>query len=153
MIGQHIRASRDGFNHGDIEIFCERGQLRHGPRILNAAACDNHRTLGRHDNGARRCDLVFAGTLAANLMDAFGKERFGIIKGPTLHVLRQTDEGWPAIGGVQHCRQSVRQRLNNLRRMGDAIPITADRFERIIHAQCRISEVFKLLQHRIWQAG
>jgi hypothetical protein len=60
------------------------------------------------------------------------KERQWVVIGPALNILRQTEKRRAAIGRVEHRRDGRWQGLNNLRGMGDAIPIAADSLERII---------------------
>ena len=86
-------------------------------------------------------------------MHFFLEEFHWVVIGPTLHILRQPEESRPAIARVQHCRNGGGQRLNDLRRMRDAIPIAADRFERVIHTKGRVIVVLHLLKNRVRQAG
>ena len=153
MIRQHIRAPCDGFDHGNIEAFGQRGKFVDCTRILHAAARDDNGAFGVCDDVTGRCDFILAGTLAADFLDLFVKEPGRVVIGPALYVLWQADERRPAIGGVEHRCQSIGQRLYDLRRMRDAIPITGHGLEGIVHAERRVAEVFKLLQNRIGQAG
>ena len=82
-------------------------------------------------------------------MHARLEERDRKVEGLGLDVLRQTDERRAAIGRVEHGRQRLRQRLQDLFRSYDAIPVPHDRFERVVHRDARIAEVFDLLQHRV----
>ena len=86
-------------------------------------------------------------------MHARFKKRQRVIIGPALHILRQPNERRSAIRRVQHGRKRGWQRLNHLCGMRDPVPKTRYRLECVIHAQRWISEVLKLLQHWVRQAG
>jgi len=47
------------------------------------------------------------------------------------------------------CR--LRQRRNDLRRTGDAIPVARNRLEGVVHGDSRVAEVFDLLEHWVRQ--
>ena len=76
-----------------------------------------------------------------------------IIISPALHILRQPKERRPTIGRVEHRGNGIGQGLDDLRGMRDPIPIAGHGLERIVHAECRITEMFELLQNRIGQTG
>ena len=66
-----------------------------------------------------------------------------------LDVLRQRDERRPAVRRVEHRGHGVRQRVHDLLGPGDAVPVAADRLERVVDGDRRIVEVLDLLQHRV----
>ena len=65
-------------------------------------------------------------------MDGAGEEGGGIVPGHFLHVLRQGDEGGAAIGGIEHGRDRLRQRRDDLLGMNDAVPIAGHRPEGVV---------------------
>ena len=152
IIGQQVRPPRNGFHHRNAMRLGKGRQLGHRTRILYPTARHDHRTLGPPQQRRRLGNLQGIGRLAANTVEAAGKEGGGIVISPALQILRQADKGRPTIGGVQHRGQSGRQGLQDLRGMRDAVPIAADSFEGVIHAEGRVPEMLQLLQHRIGQA-
>jgi hypothetical protein len=121
-------------------------------RILHAAAGDDHRSLAeerRRGIGNFTC----VGRLAADAVDLLRKQLHRIVIGPALHILRQAEKRRAAIGRIEHGGNRRGQRLDDLRRMGDPVPIAADRLERIVQSHGRIAEMLKLLQHRVGQPG
>ncbi len=153
MRGQQVGPPGDGFHHRDRMRLGEGGKLGHGARILHPAAGDDHRPLGRFHQRRGIGDFRDVGADAPDAVHCLVKETLGIVPSPALHVLRQTDKGRAAIAGVEHRRDRARQRRDDLRRVGDAVPIAGDRLERIVHTQGRVVEVFHLLQDRFRQAG
>mmetsp|Transcript_7235 Transcript_7235/g.12045 ORF Transcript_7235/g.12045 Transcript_7235/m.12045 type:complete len:538 (+) Transcript_7235:1195-2808(+) len=153
MGGPQIGAAGNGLHHGNLVGFGKFCKLGHGAGILHAAACDDHRFFGCREQGDRIRHLCVIRRLATDPVHFLLEPGGGIVIGPALHILRQTDEGRAAVGGVQHGGNGIGQRLDNLRRMGDPIPITHNGLEGVIHAKGRIAKVLHLLQDRIGQAG
>ena len=127
------------------------GQFGHGLRILDAAARDDHRPLRRLEERNGIGDLPGVGHLPADAVNLTLEKFDRVIVGPALHVLRQAEEGGAAIGRVKHRGNSGGQRLNDLRRVGDPVPVARHGAESVVQPIGWIAEVFDLLQHRIGQ--
>ena len=85
-------------------------------------------------------------------MDGRFEKGFRIIPGHFLHVLRQRDESRAAIRRIEQDSDSLRQRRDNLFRVGNAIPIARHGAEGIIDVDRRVTEVLNLLHDRIGAA-
>jgi hypothetical protein len=132
-VASRLARPRDGFHDGDIVRLGEGGQIGDGARILHAAACHDDRAFGRAQEGRGIGDLSHVGGLAADAVDAAGEEGGGVVIGPALQILRQANEGGAAIGGVEHGGEGCGQGLQDLRGVGDAVPVAADRLEGVVH--------------------
>ncbi len=73
----------------------------------------------------------------------------GVVVGLRLDVLRQREERRPACRRVEHDRKRLGQRLDDLLRPGDAIPVPRDRSERVGHGHGGIVEDLDLLEDGI----
>ena len=96
--------------------------------------------------------LAMVGAQPAQLVHDGLEQPHGEVPGLGLHVLRQADEGRAAIGRVDHRGDRERQRLRDLRRARDAVPVARDRPERVVDGDRRLAEVLDLLQHGIGDA-
>ena len=76
-------------------------------------------------------------------------EHAGAAQSALEHVLRQAEEGWSAIRGIEHRRHGLREGLEQLRRMHDPVPIAGHRSEGVVHRDARIPERLHLLEHRV----
>ena len=149
MLVRQRRAPGDRLRDRQAVLFGEICQRRLGKRIAHAAAGDDERLLRLLQK--RRCagDLAPVGPRAADVMDAWLEKRLGIVEGEFLRVLAEADEGRPAIGRIEHRRHRLRQRGDDLLRMGDAVPIARHGAKGVVHGGGRIVEMLDLLQHRI----
>ena len=93
------------------------------------------------------------GPLTGQMVDLLIEEADREVVGLGGDVLRQTDEGRAAVGRVEHRLHRVGQRRHHLLGLHDAIPVPADRTERIVDRRRRLTEVLDLLQHRIRQTA
>ena len=100
----------------------------------------------------RAGDLAAVRPRAADVVDARLEERLRIVEGELLRVLAEAEEGRPAIGRVEHRRDRLRQRGDDLLRMRDAVPVAGHGAEGVVHRRGRIVEVLDLLQHRVGPA-
>ena len=153
MVGQKVRAARDGFDHGDAVGFGKGGQFGHRAGVLHAAARHDHRALGGAQQGGGLVNLGHVGRLAADAVEATREEGLRIVIGPALQVLRQAEEGRAAIGGVKQGGKGCGQGLQDLGGVGDAVPVAADGPEGVVQAQRGVPEMLQLLQHGVGQAG
>ena len=153
MVGQHIGPTSDGLDHRNICRFSKFCQLPDSLRILHPTPSNDCRPFSQF----KRCNGIgqFAGIrhLLANAMQFWLEKRQGIIIGPSLHILWQSNERRAAISRIQQGGQGRRQRLYNLRWMGYPIPITTNRLETIINSKSWITKMLQLLQHRIRKSG
>jgi hypothetical protein len=92
-------------------------------------------------------------TRSRNFPDLRFKKDRRIIESDFLRILRKTDEGRAAIGRIEHGGNRLRQRLQQLFRQHDPVPVTHHGFERIIDGQRRIAEMLDLLKNRVRQAA
>ena len=120
-------------------------------RVLHAAPGNDDRPAGCGQQLCGCLHLARIGRLAADLMDALGKERLRIVIAPSLHVLRETEKYGPAIGGIEQGCDGFWQRLDDLGRMGDPVPVARDALEGVIDRQRGVTEVLHLLQDRVGQ--
>ena len=153
MIGQEIGAARNGLNHRNAASFCKLGQLGHGLGILHPTTGDDRRAFGSFQGSNRILKLARIWHLLTNAVHFGFKERQRVIIGPTLHILWQSDKRRAAIGRIKQSRQSRRQGLDHLRRMGDPVPIATNRLKTVIEPKRRIAKMLQLLQHWIGQSG
>ena len=149
---EQIGPPRDGLDHRNVARPGEGRQLRRRLGILNAAAGDDERPLGAKKQMRRVGDVARIGRRTSDAMRTLFKKLHGIVVGPSLNVLRQAEERGTAIGGVEQGRYRLRQRLEDLRGMGDPVPEACHRLEGIVDADCGVAEMLDLLQYRIGQA-
>ena len=107
--------------------------------------------LGGFQQRRRLGDLVGIRPDAADAVHRLLEEFQRIVVGPALNVLGQPQECGAAIRRIQHGGDRRRQRLDDLRRMGDPVPVAGHGFEGVVHAEAGIAEMLELLQHRIRQ--
>ena len=86
-------------------------------------------------------------------MKAGLKETSRIIIGFALGILTERQKGRAALAGIEHDRNRLRQRLQDLLGPGDAIPIARNRPEAVGDGRGRIAEVLDLLEDGIGQAA
>ena len=125
-VADQVGPARDGFDHRNVVGLGKAGEFVGRARILDAAARDDDGPFGRSQQGGGIGDLASIGRLAADAVHALGEEFDRIVIGPALHVLRQAEEGRAAIGGIEHRGKGGGQRLQDLRGMGDAVPVADD---------------------------
>ena len=145
-------AAGDRLGDRQIVALGEIGQRRLGQRIAHAAAGDDERLLRLLQKRRGAHNLAAVGALAADVMDARLEEGLRIVEGKLLRVLAKAEEGRPALGRVEHHRDRLRQRGDDLLRMRDAVPVARHRLEGVVHGRRRIAEMLDLLQHRVGAA-
>ncbi|CUX41135.1 hypothetical protein AGR7C_Lc100097 [Agrobacterium deltaense Zutra 3/1] len=152
VMGERALAG-DGFDHGNAALCSEIGKALFRQRITHAAAGNDERTfrLRQQPGGSRHG--VTVRTRPRNFPDLRFKEDCRIIESDFLRILRKTDKGRAAIGRIEHGGDRLRQRLQQLFRQHDPVPVTHHGFERVIDGQCRIAEMLDLLQNRVRQAA
>ena len=82
-------------------------------------------------------------------MDLRLEERLREVVRLGLDVLWEREEGRATRRRVQHDRQRLRQRADDLGGIGDPVPVAADGLERVRHRHGRVTEVLDLLEDRI----
>ena len=144
--------ARDGLDHGNAPVGGEFRQRGPGPGIAHPAARDDQRLLCPFQDLGRLGHTLTVGARARDGPVGRREELLRVVEGQLLRVLRQRDEGGPAIGRVEHRRQRLRQGRDDLRGMRDPVPVAGHRAEGIVHGHGRVVIVFDLLQHRVRQA-
>ena len=119
---------------------------------MNAATRDNDRPFAAPDPLGRRREFVGIGAKPADSVHVRFEEGQRVFIADPLHVLRQSEKGRTAIGRIEHGRNRRWQRLDQLRRVGDAVPVARDGLEGIVDRNRRVVEMLDLLQNRIRQA-
>ncbi len=123
-----------------------------GQRIAHAAAGDEDGFFRRPQQRRRLREPPPVGARTRDHPYARLEEELRVVERQFRGVLRQREEGWSAIGWVEHHRDGLGQRRDDLSRMRDAIPIARHGLEGVVHRDGRIAEMLDLLQHRIGQA-
>ncbi len=139
----------NGFDYRNAVLLGKRRQLGAGLRVMDAAAGDDQRPPGVLEHGCGARHLAAIGTGTARLVHPPFEEALGIVIGFALGVLAERQERRPAIGRIEHRGDRLGQRLEDLLRPRDAVPIAGDGPERIVDGERWIMEVLDLLQDRI----
>ena len=116
---------------------------------MNASTADDERLFCFAQERGGSGQLGAVGSRSTNLVDCFVEAAHRIVVSIGCDVLGQPDKGRSAIAGIKHCVQGVRQGLNDLGRMRDAIPETHYRSEAVVDRGGRITELLHLLKHGI----
>ena len=116
---------------------------------MHAAAGNDDRVLRRleRSDGFIEFHHIRLGTALAP--DTLFEEADRVIIGFRLHVLAEGERDGAAIGRVRHGAHGAGKGCQQLLRPHDAVEITADRAEAVIHRHRAIAEIFELLQDRI----
>ncbi len=139
----------NGLDDRDPPPLGERSERGHRSRVVHAASGDDHRLLGGGERRDRRRHVAGVGPGAADVVDLLREERRRVVVGLGLNVLRQREERRPAFGGIEHDRERLRKRTDDLLRSGDPVPVSRHRFEGITYRHRRIPEVLHLLEHGV----
>ena len=142
----------NGFDDGNVVFFGKGGEFALGTRIEDATAGDDEGLLGLFQQGDGFRDFETIRTGAANAVNALVEEGCRIVIGFALRILTEREENRAAIGRIKQGADGLRERLQDLLRAGDAVPVAGHGLEGIIDGEGRIIEVFDLLQHGIRQA-
>ena len=118
-------------------------------RVVDAAAGDDEGPLRRAEGRGGRGQLVRVGPLAAERVHARLEQLLRVVVGGRLDVLREPDEGRAAVRRVEHRLERERQRLGDLGRVDDPVPVARDRPEGVVDGRRGRAEVLHLLQHGI----
>ena len=137
LVHEHAAAG-DGFDDRDVVALREGGELRGSQRIVDAAAGDDQRLLRLRERSGGRLHLG-VGARRGDAVQRRLEECGRIVEGLALDVLRQPDEGRPAVGGIEHGRDRLRQRLQDLLGPHDAVPVARHRLEGIVDGDGRIA--------------
>ena len=150
MRSQKRGFARDGFNNRNIVRNRKVCQFFLCQRIVNTATANDQWSLCRFQNFD--CPRQFSG-VGARTQDCvhyWFEKCLWKVKTFSLHILWQPNKRGATSCRVEHRRDCMGQRLQQLFWGDNAIPITNNGFERIVHCHRRISEVFTLLQNRVW---
>ena len=77
------------------------------------------------------------------------EEHRRIVVGLGLDVLRESEEGRPTLGGIEHDSEGLRERLQQLFGLDDPVPEASHRLEGVRRGNRRVAELLHLLEHRI----
>ena len=118
---------------------------------MDASSGDQERTLGRRRTSAARVSSPIRSGPPDPVhpwLEEGGREVVRL----RLDVLRQAQEGRPAVSGVEHRRHGLGKGLEQLRRVHDPVPIAGHGPEGVVHRDARIPERLHLLEHRVRHA-
>ena len=93
-----------------------------------------------------------SGTRARDDVNGRLEERLRVVERDLLGILAEADESGTAVGRIEHDRGRLRQRGDDLFGVGDTVPVTGDRAERVVNRRAGGVEMLHLLQHRIGSA-
>ena len=103
------------------------GELGGRERIVHAAARDDQRLVGLAQELGRRDQLLDVGPRPRHAPDLRLEEALGVVERLGLGVLAQAEEGRAAVGRVEHGRDRLRQRADDLLGPGDPVPVAGHR--------------------------
>jgi hypothetical protein len=152
MLGEQRGLARHRLDDGHVVLLGEAAQARLRQGVVHAPPGHDQGRLGAAQRGDGRCQLAMVGAHAAQLVHDRLEQPHGVVIGLRLDVLGQPEEGRAAIGRVEHRGDRERERLRDLRRAGDAIPVARHRPERVVDRDRWLVEVLDLLQHGIGDA-
>ena len=152
VVGEQRRLARHRLDHGHAVLLGEAAQPRLGERVVHAAAGHDQRRLGAAQRLGGGRQLALVGALPARLVHDGLEQPHRVVVGLGLDVLRQPEEGRAAVGGVEQRGDRERQRLRDLRRARDAIPVARDGPEGVVDGDRRLVELLDLLEHRVGDA-
>ncbi len=149
-MGAHQRRlSRHRLDDRDVPPFREIRQFLDGAGVVHPAPGNDHRPLGPGQCRRGAPDIARIGPGPADVVSLWSEEVDGVVIGLRLNVLRQREEGRPACRRVEHDRKRLGQRLDDLLRPGDAIPVPRYRSERVGHRHRGVVEDLHLLEDGI----
>jgi hypothetical protein len=149
VVVAHRALAGDGLDDRDAVRLGEGGELALRQRVVHSPTGDEERRPRATDDLHRRPHLVDRRSGPGDRVHGRLEERSRVVEGLRLHVLWQAEEGRTAVGRVEHRGDRLRQRLHDLRRVGDAIPVAHDGSEGVVDRRRRRAEVLDLLQHRV----
>ena len=150
VVGERALAG-DRLDHGNPALGRKRRNRLLSAGIAHAAARDDERLLRRLQKRGGLGHPVAVGARARDRPDLLLEERRGVVEGEFLGVLGKRDEGRAAVARIQHGGDGLRHRRDDLRRVGDPVPVARDRLEGVVHGGGGVAEVLDLLEHRIGQ--
>src|SRR6266508_3814282 len=125
---------------------------RSANRASSCSASDQG-ALGGPEQRGGGLHLVGVRAGPPDAVDARLEERSRVLERHGLHVLREPDEGGPAVRRVEHRGHGLGEGVQDLLGPDDPVPVPGDRPEGVVHRGRRVVEVLHLLQHRIVQAA
>ena len=123
-----------------------------GEAVVHATTRHDQRFLGTLEQVDYLAKLTDIGARPSNVVHDLVEETNREVPCFGADVLWQANEGWPAVGGVEHGLNRVRQRTRQLLRTNYSIPVPRDRPEAVVDGLSRITKVLDLLQHRVGNA-
>ena len=154
VVGHQRSATGHRFHHRDVVTLGKGSQPFFGQRPVDPPAGHDERSLRSSQCSRRSAQLagVRAGGGVSRGRPRRNK-REGKSKASPWTSWGEADEGRAAVPGVEHYAEGVRQRLNQLLRRGDAVPMADDRLEGVVDGQRRVAKVLHLLKHRVRDAA
>jgi hypothetical protein len=149
VVVRQRRLAGDRLDDGDAVALGEGPDRPCSVGVVDTAARDQHRPLRAADQVGGPRHVTRIGAWAADVVLARLEEPDREVVGLRLHVLGQREERRTAGARVEHGRERLRQRLHDLGRLGDAVPVATDRLERVSDGDGRVAEVLDLLEDRI----
>ena len=137
---------------GDPRPLDEGSQRIGGARVDDAATSDDERALraaDRRDGSAERRGI---GRAPVDVPDPFGHELARIVVSLRLHVLGQRERDRAGICRAREDAHRGERCRDELLGPADAVPVTRDRDERIVHRHVAARRYLHLLQHRVRRA-
>ena len=116
---------------------------------MDAATRDEERPLRPLDQGRGGLDVPWIRARSADVVDLRLEEPRREVVRLRLDVLREREEGRAARRRVEHHRQRLGERADDLGGLGDPVPVAADGLERVGHGHGRVTEVLDLLEDGI----
>ncbi len=146
--GQHP-LPRLGLAERNVELRAEALQHALRARIANAAAADHQWLPAGGDARDRPPHLVGRRGVTHEMMDAPPQEFLGIVVRFRLNILRKRQGDRAGLRRIGQHAHGVEAGAHQLLRPRDPIPVSADRFERVVGRHVRVGELFHLLEDRV----
>ena len=122
-------------------------------RVADAAAADQHGTLGLLDGLGGIVQSGLGGGAALQAPHALFEEALGIIIGLALHILGHGDADGAGVGGVGQHPESGQHGAHQLLGADDAVPVAADGLEGIVGGDGEVVGLLHLLQDGVGLAA
>ena len=148
LVHQHA-ATGDGFDHRDTPALGKFRQVSGRVRVVHAAPGDDQRTLCFGDQGRPRRELGAVGARPPDAMHHRLEEDLRVIERFALRVLRQAEECRATVGGIEQRGDRLRQRLQDLLRAPNPVPVARHGAKGVVHRGRRRFEMLDLLEHGI----
>ena len=145
MVVSQSCLARHCFDHRESMVHGKLREFLHGVRIVHTAACNDQRLLGTAERGGCCFDVARVWCQPPHVVLSWLEELRRILISLGRDVLRQPEEGRSAVGGIEHDRQRLWQRLHDLFGPCNPIPVPGDGLEGVAYGYRRITEMLDLL--------